>query len=220
MTSASTNMFIIHVDDKIFTLMRKTIESYPNTLLARAIKQIGTSFEHQYVRVCGSDIYVDRDPESFKYVIDRLRNYEINLDSITDEYFKKKVIDDLDYFDLLCAFDGNNDDGDDIKICDIDSALSLQTGEQTGEPTGEPTGEQKPNQELDPTPTPTPTEIKNVMGLLLNGIDDNISNPFEIMNKLSNDVNLSNLIKKSTTHDKESSSNSLEFTDDDDYELV
>ena len=198
---SATNMFIIHVDDKIFTLMRKTIESYPNTLLARAITQTGASFEHQYVRVCGSDIYVDRDPESFKYVIDRLRNYEINLDSITDEYFKRKVIDDLDYFDLLCAFDGN-DDGDDIKICDIDSALP--------EPTGEPTGEQKSNQELelDPTPTPTsiPTEIKNVMGLLLNGIDNDVSNPFEIMNKLSNDVNLTNLIKKSTTHDKESSS--------------
>ena len=94
-------LFTLHVDDHIFTLTRKTIEMYPNTLLVNVIDNKTTV--DRVIRV-GNDIYIDRDPKSFAYVVDYLRNYDINLDDIKDDYFRRKVVDDLDYFDLYCNY--------------------------------------------------------------------------------------------------------------------
>lgn len=106
-------LYNVHVDDKVFRLTHNTINTYPNALLARIVN--GDLDENDIVIMVGNNIYIDRDPKSFAYVIDKLRNYDFALDSITDEMFRRKVIDDLDYFDLYCVFDkkeNNNDEYD------------------------------------------------------------------------------------------------------------
>lgn len=117
-------LYTIHVDDKIFVLTKDTINTHDGNLLKKAINYNGGIFYDKYVMIHGDDIYVDRDPKSFSYVIDHLRNYQFNVDDITDEYFKRKVIDDLDYFGLYCNFGsiGNfDDDVNDIAEEDIKS---------------------------------------------------------------------------------------------------
>ena len=99
------DLFVLHVDDKIFCLTRKTIEKYPDSLLCRVINGDCTD---DIVIKSGNDIYIDRDPKSFAYVVDYLRNYDVIYDKISDEYLKSKVIDDLDYFGLYCNYSGNN----------------------------------------------------------------------------------------------------------------
>jgi hypothetical protein len=103
-------LYNVHVDDKVFRLTHSTINTYPNALLARIVD--GDLDENDIVIMVGNNIYIDRDPKSFAYVIDKLRNYDFDLDSITDDMFKRKVIDDLDYFDLYCVFDKTKNDND------------------------------------------------------------------------------------------------------------
>lgn len=103
-------LYNVHVDDKVFRLTHNTINTYPTALLARIVN--GELDENDNVVMVGNNIYIDRDPKSFAYVIDKLRNYDFDLDSITDEMFKRKVIDDLDYFDLYCVFDKKKNDTD------------------------------------------------------------------------------------------------------------
>jgi hypothetical protein len=176
-------MYKFHVDDKTFVLMRETIESYPNTLLAKGIQN--PNFKDKYIKISGNDIYIDRNPESFKYVIDRLRNYEINLDSITDEFFKRRVIDDLDYFDLFCPFD---DSSVDIKINNLKPEI---------------------NDFLFPDKIPE----------CLDEINDSTPNPIDLMMKLSTNEELINSLK-TQKKDEDTSSGSLDLSDDEDYELV
>lgn len=106
-------MYKLHADDKTWVLFRETIEAFPNTLLANLIKY--PTKKYPYAQIHGNDIYIDRDPASFKYVVDRMRNYEIYVDLISDDVFRKKVIDDLDHFDLYCMID---DSEINIKITD------------------------------------------------------------------------------------------------------
>lgn len=127
-------LYTIHVDDKIYVMTKVTIESHKGNLLAKAINWSGSVFFDKHVVIHGNDIYVDRDPKSFGYVIDYLRNYQFNVDDITDEYFKRKVIDDLDYFGLYCNYDDDYDDmpelvGDDKlnKLMDIISNGSFNS---------------------------------------------------------------------------------------------
>lgn len=207
---SNNNIFKIHVDDKFFTLTRKTIESYPDGLLAKAINNPAT--EYKYVVVCHNNIYVDRDPKSFSYVIDRLRNYEICVDLISDDLFRKKVIDDLDYFDLYCNF---NTEECDIKICDVEpSDPNVNYMNNVCEDT---TNNISKNQEM----------IKQYLDKLVNQNDTNndtnndSSNPLELMQKLSNNEELTQLIKTQNSQKPDSSSSSLDFSEDeDDYELV
>ena len=106
-------IFTLYVDDCIFRLTRKTIEMYPNTLLINIINEKTTV---DRIIKDGTDLYIDRDPKSFAYVVDYLRNYDVNLDDIKDEYFRRKVVDDLDYFDLYCNYNSLDCE---VKLIDI-----------------------------------------------------------------------------------------------------
>lgn len=111
------NIYNVHVDDKVFRLTHNTINTYPNALLARMVN--GELDENDIVIMVGANIYIDRDPKSFAYVVDKLRNYDFDLDSIQDDMFRRKVIDDLDYFDLYCAFnkkEKNDDEHNEIVL--------------------------------------------------------------------------------------------------------
>jgi hypothetical protein len=167
------NLFSIHVDNRVFRLTRRTIQLYPDGLLARAINT--PNFADHYVIVNGNDIYVDRDPESFKYVIDKLRNYDLGFDLITDEILKKKIIDDLDYFDLYCNYN-----------------------------------------KLDDVETHDPTMVKQFWERLEN---DDVENPMEIIQNISSDPSVLELAKEQNKVNDESSSDSLELSDED-YEMI
>jgi hypothetical protein len=97
--------FNLFVDDKKFVVTKYSIKSFPGSLLDRLIEGYCVPNENKYVIKNGNDIIIDRDPKSFAYVVNYLRNYEVNLDLIDDVMFKKKVIDDLDYFELYCNYD-------------------------------------------------------------------------------------------------------------------
>lgn len=196
MTQNNNDLFKIHVDDKLFIMTRRTIESNPESLLARAIREnekydyLGE--EYKYVVVDGFDVYVDRNPESFVYVINKLRNYEIDLDSVTDIILKKQIIDDLDYFDLYCNYD--------VESCDITFCTDTTSECNTDEVN---------------TLKTDPISSLNDMS------PDNVN--LDMMQTISNDQELSKLIKEQNIKKKcESSSDSLEFSEEDmdGYELV
>ncbi len=92
-------MYKIHVDDKLFIVTLETINSYPDNLLAQVIQ----GKQDNCVKLATPDIYVDKNPVSFAYVISTLRGYWVNLDSITDDGLRAHVIDDLEYFGLYCT---------------------------------------------------------------------------------------------------------------------
>lgn len=107
-------MYNIYVDDKLFAVTRTTINNYPSGLLSKIINGTGTS---PYVIVDNNDLYVDRDPKSFAFVIDYLRNYDIMLSKVTDPFLREKIVDDLDYFGLYCNYDYRVKEEQDI-VCD------------------------------------------------------------------------------------------------------
>ena len=196
MEQSNNDLFKIHVDDKLFVMTRRTIESNPESLLARAIREnekydyLGE--EYKYVVVDGFDVYVDRNPESFVYVINKLRNYEIDLDSVTDIILKKQIVDDLDYFDLYCNYD--------VESCDITFCTDTTSECNTDEVN---------------TLKTDPISSLNDMS------PDNVN--LDMMQTISNDQELSKLIKEQNIKKKcESSSDSLEFSEEDmdGYELV
>ncbi len=109
-------LFILHVDDKIFNLTRRTIETYPDTLLVNVIN--GVCSDDRVIKQ-GKHLYIDRDPESFKYVVYCLRNYEMDINSITNDNFKRQVIDDLDHFGLYCNYDNVKDNHSVVPMVNI-----------------------------------------------------------------------------------------------------
>src|SRR6185437_3118969 len=97
-----TSLITFLVDDCKFTLSRRTFQLYPDSLLTKIVnhKVIDKTVTCDIVKK--NIFYVDRDPESFKYIVDTIRGYDIgNPNNIENKNLCKKVIHDLEYFGLI-----------------------------------------------------------------------------------------------------------------------
>ena len=91
-------MFTIHLDNHKFMLSSTTLKKFPASLLYRII------YEHTSDPLIVKEaynIYIDRDPLIFTYVIDTYRGYQTDIEEISDKIKKANVLHDLKYFGLL-----------------------------------------------------------------------------------------------------------------------
>ncbi|QKF94070.1 SKP1/BTB/POz domain-containing protein [Fadolivirus algeromassiliense] len=104
----AANLITFIVDDHRFVLHRDTLNKHKNSIFVRVINKTKKDpyilFDEQT-----NTLYVDRDPLSFAYVIDCLRGYDCQIDTITDINLRYKVIHDFKYFGLYKDTHGNMD---------------------------------------------------------------------------------------------------------------
>ncbi len=208
-------IFMLHVDDKVFNLTRRTIETYPNTLLANVIN--GIFVDNRIIRD-GRYLYIDRDPESFKYVVYYLRNYEVDLDLITNVFLKKQVIDDLDHFGLYCNYDKVNDNHNVVPMVGIVDEINTNDNQNITQNDDDPM--QQFMHEIISNKLSEEEMLSKfqqhgsqIGGELLNG---NMHNSNELINKLSNNKLFQNLNQKSVIED--SSTDTIDFSDNENSE--
>lgn len=91
------SVYNIFADDQKFIVTKATLLNFPNSLLPQLIKN---NHSDECVVVDGNNIYIDRDPKSFLYVIDTYRKYPVDVEDIQDDLLKKKVMQDLKHFKL------------------------------------------------------------------------------------------------------------------------
>lgn len=219
----SNNLVTFLVDDRKFVLTKDTFNDYPHSLLTQIINH-ETNDKTIYVDPSNNNVFhVNRDPKAFKYIVDHLRGYDVNLDNIKSHNLRAKVLQDLKYFNI------------DYKIIN----LNVDT-----EPVNEIFGEEALESLLNPigheynrnnTPllnqyqeslekqfeTKTETESENVSNLMneLNKNYDNGSMPVELINTLSNNDDIKKMIIESQLEKvPDSDTDSLEIKSDNDDE--
>lgn len=96
---SSSQLFFIHIDDHKYVLTKATLNNYQSSrlyqILSRKIKDPYVVFDF-----ATNMVYIDRDPESFSYIVDMIRGYRHDINNITDQYLKDKIRIDLEYFGL------------------------------------------------------------------------------------------------------------------------
>ena len=90
-------MFTIYLDNSKFMLTEYTINKYPHSLLAKIIND---QIIDPFIVKKGNNIYIDRDPLIFNYIVDTYRGYKTNLENETDTIRKENVLSDFKYFGL------------------------------------------------------------------------------------------------------------------------
>jgi len=220
----SEHLFTILVDNKKFVVTRATLLNYPESLLT---KLVTNKKNDQYVAIDGNTIYIDRDPESFTFVINFYRGYKFDIEEITDNVLKSKVIADLRYFGLykdiislnLTDGDEDNEVGEILKTCSEEDnqahdLLNLLFNKKKG---GSVVSTESTIQSLQDggysesglnTDALLHTDNKDQINELISNINDklNSGNPFEIIQKLSNDTNMikfMNKMREENQHDEE-----------------
>jgi len=95
--SIRNELLTFYIDDHKFSLAKSLINNYPESHL---LKIINGTIKDKYVMVDKNDVYVNKDPEVFIYIIDVLRGYDFVIDNIKDHRLKCKLDNDLKYFGL------------------------------------------------------------------------------------------------------------------------
>ncbi|MCJ7636444.1 MAG: hypothetical protein MUO21_03055 [Nitrososphaeraceae archaeon] len=222
----SNNLVTFLVDDRKFVLTKNTFDDYPHSRLTQIInheiqdKSISKDAIHDNV------FHVNRDPKAFKYIIDHLRGYDVDLDTIKNSNLKNKVLHDLKYFNI------------DYKIINLNvTSMTMSTlvdfvpGQDAIENILNSTYE-----EYDEKDTPLLTKfgellsekiqtcenstlnIAELVNSLSNGLE-NGSIPIDLINELSNNQEFKNIIKNAQNDalsESESETESLEIKSDND----
>ncbi|AYV76938.1 MAG: BTB/POZ domain protein [Barrevirus sp.] len=95
------NLITFLVDGRTYVLLRDTFSKHPDSLLTKIInfevtdKSVIYSGNHSL-----TTFYVNKDPKSFKYVVDYLRGYPVIINKIKNENLRNKVLMDFNYFGL------------------------------------------------------------------------------------------------------------------------
>lgn len=105
------NFFNLILDDKKFMVSKSSIYSITNFLLRRILEN---KVVDPNISVDGNNIFINRDPGSFSYIVDILRGYSVNLKNIKDDSLKSKVNDDLKYFGFSDNQNNNEESGDEL----------------------------------------------------------------------------------------------------------
>ena len=74
MTTSVAPVIRIRVDDYLFTVCKKTIDKFPNSILYKVIS--GTE-QVDFIHMDGNSLYIDINLENIKIIIDYLRGYNI-----------------------------------------------------------------------------------------------------------------------------------------------
>lgn len=100
-----SQIFEFLVDEKKFTLTRKTLIKYQDSLISK------TAFSREFndrVFVMDSfgktQVFIDADPDSFKHIVSFMRGYPINL-NLLDSATKSKLRYDAEYFQIKDIID-------------------------------------------------------------------------------------------------------------------
>lgn len=102
----------ILIDDCKFITTIECINSHKNFLLSKIINH---EVKDQNVVMTGNKLYINRDPESFKIIMDFIRGYYIDINSY-DVKLISKFQNDLEYFNLVDYFSETNKKNNLIKI--------------------------------------------------------------------------------------------------------
>lgn len=231
----SENLLNIVVDDRKFIVKQSTLNKYPDSLLT---KLIADKKNDQYVFIDNNTIYIDRNPESFTYIIDFYRGYKFDIEDISDNILKSKIITDLRYFGLYkdvislnltndANSDNDNEVGEILKTCSNESnnvpdILELLFNKKGGSKniknnTSDSSAYSLQNQELNTEAlnTDNKDQIDNLISNINNKL--NSGDPFELIQHLSNDENMRKYMHKlaSETQYDDVDLPELELSDDD-----
>ena len=97
MNSTHIKLFYVHIDEKLFALSKSTLLNCEGTYLHKILTKEVTD---KYVFFNQNHVYVDRDPESFSFIVNILRGYDVKVDEIADSKLRNKVMKDLEYFGI------------------------------------------------------------------------------------------------------------------------
>jgi len=224
----TTTLVTFLVDDKKFVLTKDTFDSYPKSLLSKII-----NYESSDKSIISDDkqvnlFYVNRDPKAFKYIVDHLRGYDIDITNIKNKNLREKVLYDLKYFKL----DYNNDvvdlnfehkqiqevfgqeaienilNSNDTDYQENDTPLLTQFTELL-------TSKLEEQEQT----IPLNNNIVDLFNNLQNSLADG-SLSVDLMTALSNDENMKKIIKQSQVVEEESDTDSLEIESDEDVITV
>jgi hypothetical protein len=97
--STHEDLFEIIIDDKRFILSKETLKRNRQCKLSKVLFDGYT--DPCITPVSDNAIFIDRDPESFNFIVAKMRGYNINYNEIKDQFLKEKVIHDIRYFGLI-----------------------------------------------------------------------------------------------------------------------
>lgn len=97
--SFNPDVFEIIIDDKIFILSRETLKRNRQCKLSKFV--FDNISDPCILLIEPNKIIIDRDAESFSFIISKMRGYNINYNEIKDNFLKEKVIHDVRYFGLI-----------------------------------------------------------------------------------------------------------------------
>jgi|688.fasta_scaffold341822_2 hypothetical protein len=230
-------LLTFHIDDIKFTITKSSLNNFPNSRLA---KIINGNINDNFVYIDKNNVYVNKDPRSFVYIIDILRGYDVNLDQNDDPKLRKKIETDIKYFGLDATqnnpeYHTDNNHNSSHDILPINNNIKSQPDDLNKYPGVEMLmnlsrkAKNSPTTSVDETtiseiPTnETETDVfKSNNNDKINRYIENIeqelkgSNSTEIMNKISNNSTLKGLISTLTNNNTDSDVESLDMNETED----
>ena len=100
------NFYNILLDGKKFTLSKASIYAFPNFLIKKIIEK---TVVDPNIEVEGNNIFLNKDPKSFSFIVDILRGYPFDINKVDDIYLKSKIECDLKYFGMIKVADNGLD---------------------------------------------------------------------------------------------------------------
>lgn len=220
----SNNLVTFLVDDRKFVLTKDTFDDYPHSLLTQIINRETQDKSILQDSINDNTFHVNRDPKAFKYIIDHLRGYDVDIDTIKNSNLKNKVLHDLKYFNI------------DYKIINLDvSSMSTPVDFMSGQDAIENILNST-HEEYNEKDTPLLTKFGELLNVkaqtnenatlniaeLVNGISNGLENgsiPIDLINELSNSQEFKNIIKNAQNDalsEAESETESIEIKSDND----
>lgn len=214
MVNNYNNLYTFHIDNTKFVLNKDIFNNYPDCLLTKILKNEIKDISVIPDKIDKSVYYIDRDPESFKYIIDHLRGYTVQPDNIKDINLRNKVQYDMKYFGLHFNTIYLNLSLTDLSQVDL-SLTDLEPITNT-EIINTPLLNQLDTLLKESKNTPLKDSInkrplKELVNDFVNSNNEEI--PYSLINDLSNNDDLKEIIKKSIENEKlnDSDTESLEL---------
>lgn len=212
------------LDTKKYTISSHSLLKFKDSLLYKAINGIE---QCHLIYVDNNNVYIDRDPKSFSYIVDILRGYDVDVEEIKDMRLKNKVWTDLQFYRINLELNHKTDDTNDFKTIDESYEIGTTEGLSNFYKFIESQKTNALNEDIDNITSELDTFAQSLSestkecnndfeALLLKLAGGNFS---ESINSISTNGLLQNMIKKNIEEkqDSESSVESVDF-DNDDYD--
>lgn len=219
---SSSSLITFLVDDHKFVLSKETFNDHPHSLLTHVIKY-DTIDKHIVLDKDHDNIFhVSRNPKSFKYIVDHLRGYDIDINSIKNINLRNMVLHDLKYFNLdynVINLDVPSEQDDESNSIENILKPSNEDYDEKDTPLLNRFHEfvnidASQEQSIQPTQQPFPSFV-DLVNQLTKNFNGEVTADF--MNTLSNNDQIKDLIKKSqqesTISDSETASMDVDSND-------